>query len=88
MAPIRAISPKVKNTLRFAAEVPAVPWKLPSRFERPERGYLCTYLPPIVGSIYAVMDVEDVQVDYMKVLISPYRRDICISGIYRMLLIE
>ena len=30
---MRAISPKVKNSLRFDTEVPAVPWRPPSKFE-------------------------------------------------------
>ena len=32
---MRAISPMVKNSLRFDTEVPAVPWSLPSKFELP-----------------------------------------------------
>ena len=51
------------------------------------RGYLCTYRSS-VSSIWAEndlgVDVEDVQVGYMKVLISPYHREICTSCIHVM----
>ena len=61
-------------------------YEIPSRFELLVRGYSCTYRSSIVGSMQ-VIDLR-VEFDYMKVLVSPYHRDICTSGIHVMLLIE
>ena len=86
---MRAISPKVKNSLRFDTEVPVVPWRLLGKFVLPVG--LCTYSSSVVGSIQEVIDlvveVEDVQVD-MIMLISPYHIEICISGIHIISLIK
>lgn len=57
---MRAMSPMVKNFLRFDAVAPAVPWKLPNKFELTVRRYLCTHPFSIAGTIKAVMDVENV----------------------------
>ena len=86
---MRAISPKVKNSLRFDTDVPVVPWRLLGKFVLLIGS--CTYRSSVVGSIQEVIDlvveVEDVQVD-MIMLISPYHREICISGIHIISLIK
>ena len=48
---MRAISPKVKNSLRFDTEVPVVLWRFLSKFVFLVRGYLFAYRSSVVGSI-------------------------------------
>ena len=71
--------------MKSTSEVVAF-YDIPNRFEFLVRGYSCTYRSSIVGSMQ-VIDLR-VEFDYMKVLVSPYQRDICTSGIHFMSLIE
>ena len=41
---MRAISPKVKNSLRFDTEVPVVPWRFLGKFVLLEKG-IFVYVP-------------------------------------------
>ena len=86
---MRAISPKVKNSLRFDTGAPVVPWMFLSKYVFPVDS--CTYCSSIVGSIQEVIDlvveVEDVKVG-MMMLISSYHRELGMSGIHIMPLIK
>ena len=86
---MRAISPKVKNSLRFDTEAPVVSWRFLSKYVLLVG--LCTYRSSVVGSIQEVIDlvvdVEAVQVD-MMMLISSYHRELGMSGIHIMRLIK